>query len=153
MLNLDLPTMQRPAGGSTSTPLQLRALKPASVSVLRRAWTVVQALEKKLGKTAATIPPRHRANIAAAAPYFIHASKWLLECSPSELTGYDWEDDGELWKGPKGYSAARWVFWRERWEVLRQDENLSDEEREAARRAEVSMGKAERQQQQKKKKK
>lgn len=112
---------------------------------------IIQALETKLGKTAGSIQARHRANIVTAAQYFIYASKVLFEYPLNEPTYIGYEDDSELWEGRKGYSAERWTFWRERWEALTQNENLCDEAREAARRAEVSMGKAERQKEKKKK--
>ncbi|PGH03221.1 hypothetical protein AJ79_07416 [Helicocarpus griseus UAMH5409] len=109
---------------------------------------ILEALEKKLAKNT-TIEATHHANILAAAQYFIHVSKLLLECPPNKAPDYD----TELWKGRKCYSAERWAFWKERWEVLRQNQNLPDEITEAARRAEVSMGKAEREAEREKTKK
>ncbi|KAI9928625.1 hypothetical protein MW887_001840 [Aspergillus wentii] len=90
-------------------------------------------------------------NVSAAAQYFILASKEFLynpfrnadKQNNPWVTG--WGNETQLWTGERGFNMERWNFWKSQWGALRVREELSDDAREAARRAEVAMDKAERQ--------
>lgn len=111
---------------------------------------IVDALEKKLD--AKHPPARQELDITAVAQYFIYAAKDILENpfrdisdDTGNLYSVAWGNESQLWFGGKGFSLSRWGFWKSRFGELRRSEELGDEAREGARRAEVSMEKAERQ--------
>ncbi|KAL1954196.1 hypothetical protein VTO42DRAFT_1552 [Malbranchea cinnamomea] len=103
---------------------------------------IVAGIEKKLRPT---ITLSEDTRIRGAAQYFMHAARYYLDSLTNEPSYASRDYDSELWKGAPGFNLERWAFWRERWNELRQNEALSEEAREAARLAEVAMGKAERQ--------
>jgi hypothetical protein len=107
-------------------------------------YVIIEALEKKAVKDA-----QLEMRIPAAAPWFIFASKAILQHGKGMATlwgeiGTDWWRDSILWKGKSGFNRERWASWKERLEVFSKREQLSDETRESARKAVVAMGKAER---------
>lgn len=71
----------------------------------------------------------------AAAVWFKTDARGIWEMEGPLRSEWDW--DPSIWKGPKGWSRARFSFWRERFEwiarvtVLRQD--TKDDALEAAR--------------------
>lgn len=106
---------------------------------------IVEVLEKKLDPT--RISPLQHLDIAAAAQYLIYAAGKMLHCpiySSKSVYHTGWGKDSEFWKGAEGFSLERWNYWKERWEIMRTTDGLSEETREAARRAGVAMEKAER---------
>jgi hypothetical protein len=98
---------------------------------------ITGALENK-SKTV----PQLEMDVAAAAQWFLHAGSeiWRTKADYGAVYG----QDSELWKGKPGFSKERWNIWKERLATLEKDERLSDDTREAARKAVVAMGKTER---------
>ncbi|KAI9927599.1 hypothetical protein MW887_003219 [Aspergillus wentii] len=102
-----------------------------SVSVLKtQYWAlrlVVDALEKKVDLTKPTA--RQDGDITAAAQYFIHAAKDMLENELWNKAGSryttTWGDESQLWHGEKGLSLERWTFWKTRFGEMRVAEGLS----------------------------
>lgn len=82
-------------------------------------------------------------NLPAAANWFVFASEDLLTQGDKVETKYFDESELGEWKG-KGFSRERWAFWKHRLEKLTTSELLSEETKEATRKAVVNMGKAER---------
>ncbi|PLB54763.1 hypothetical protein P170DRAFT_460807 [Aspergillus steynii IBT 23096] len=106
----------------------------------------VEALETKVDDSKPTA--KQDGNIAAAGQYFIHAAKDLLHNPFRGAEGThatSWGKDSQMWQEEQGFSTERLGFWRRRFGQLRVLETLSEGTREAARRAEVGMEKAERQ--------
>ncbi|XHF97099.1 hypothetical protein AWENTII_000701 [Aspergillus wentii] len=117
--------------------------------ILLGVAVIVEALERRIDFTRLTA--REESNVSAAAQYFILASKEFLynpfrnadKQNNPWVTG--WGNETQLWTGERGFNMERWNFWKSQWGALRVREELSDDAREAARRAEVAMDKAERQ--------
>jgi len=82
-------------------------------------------------------------NVPAAANWFIFAAKEVL--AGGAKVGKESFEASEMreWK-EKGFSRERWGFWKKRLEELSTSELLSEDAKEAARRAVISMSKAER---------
>ncbi|KAF3483484.1 uncharacterized protein GIQ15_02808 [Arthroderma uncinatum] len=109
-------------------------------------WAYVVIIDGFERKVRLPISPQQDVDIAAASQYFIHgACNILRNCQNKEGEKHGgWDDESELWKGEKGLSPERWSFWKERMGILSQTDGLTDETRDAARRAEVAIGKSDR---------
>ncbi len=101
---------------------------------------IIDVLEKE-----PTIP-KLEMNIPAAAQWFLLAGKTILnqKIEKKEEVNCAWDKESQVWKGKRGYSRERWVFWRERWDVLGGIDGLSEETRDVCRKVTVAMGKVER---------
>ena len=106
---------------------------------------IVSTLEKKVATkdTKSKQVVSLETNVPAATNWLIFASEELLMGADKIEKGcFEGSEFGE-WKGT-GFSRERWSFWKQRLEELATSELLSEEAKEAVRKAAVSMAKAER---------
>ncbi|KAE8386440.1 hypothetical protein BDV23DRAFT_187249 [Aspergillus alliaceus] len=147
----NIKSFSDPVGSKWVTYQAFTARLIASSLVGAYGWVLfhtVDALEKPVNPEKLTA--RQDVDIAAAAQYFIYAANDILH-HPLGSNGYDennvnvlWQEGNEFWEGEQGFTVERWEFWKKRFGQVRDLEQLRDGTREAARRAEVGMEKAER---------
>ncbi|CZR55821.1 uncharacterized protein PAC_05709 [Phialocephala subalpina] len=101
---------------------------------------IVNVLEKE--RTVAEL----EMNAPAVAQWLLLAGKSIFNQKAEKCENADcaWDRESELWKGKRGYSRERWIFWKERWVVLAGMDGLCEEMRETCRKVVVAMGKVER---------
>ena len=93
-------------------------------------FTALQCLSQALEVEVSTYPQIRRAgiHIPAAAAWMLHAAPQIWEfCNSKELSEGGLEqrcwiggsDGGKcLWNGDEGFSVERWMFWKQRFEVV-----------------------------------
>lgn len=85
-------------------------------------------------------------DVVAASQYLVTAGRVIMQHiqSPGGTSLMQQDSGGELWNGSADV-LGRWMFWKNRFEVLHTAETFSEEAREAAWKAAIAMGKVERQ--------
>lgn len=100
---------------------------------------IVTALEKNT--IGPVMPPDQIVALTVAEKYFLHCARYFLLNCPCETT---WGDYSPVWQPNDGLSQARWNFWKEQWERVRNVQDVSQPLREGATRALTAMEEAER---------
>ncbi|KAI9793195.1 MAG: hypothetical protein M1816_000616 [Peltula sp. TS41687] len=107
-------------------------------------WALKEALEQEPDPRN---PAYHRQGpvldcfVPVAAEWISIAGQALLDGGHKDYGGAG--DGGRLWKGKRGFSPERWQFWKERFGVISEHEQVSDETKQVAREAKDRMTKIE----------